>query len=133
MDAVDLRDVPVVDNHCHGILRSQRFDDITSWRRAFTESTDPGMPREHVATTAFYRRLIRTLSSFFDCEPDEETVFTVRTGRDAAELPASSSGPRTSRPCSSTPATRHPKRYCREMSWPSSGTAAPSPCCDSRS
>ncbi|MFL6033404.1 MAG: amidohydrolase family protein [Rubrobacteraceae bacterium] len=86
MDAVDLRDVPVVDNHCHGILRSQRFDDITSWRRAFTESTDPGMSREHVATTAFYRRLIRTLSSFFECKPDEETVFTVRTGRDAAEL-----------------------------------------------
>jgi predicted TIM-barrel fold metal-dependent hydrolase len=86
VDAVDLRDVPVVDNHCHGILRSQNFEDIVSWRRAFTESTDPGMPREHVATTAFYRRLIRTLSSFLECEPDEEAVFTVRTGRDATEL-----------------------------------------------
>ena len=86
MDAVDLRDVPVVDNHCHGILRSQNFEDIVSWRRAFTESTDPGMPREHVATTAFYRRLIRTLSSFLECEPDEEAVFTVRTGCDATEL-----------------------------------------------
>jgi uncharacterized protein len=86
VDAVDLRDVPVVDNHCHGILRSQNFDDIASWRRAFTESTDPRMPLEHVATTAFYRRLIRTLSSFFDCEPDEEAVFTVRAGRDPTGL-----------------------------------------------
>jgi predicted TIM-barrel fold metal-dependent hydrolase len=86
MEAVDLRDVPVVDNHCHGILRSQDFEDLVSWRRAFTESADPGMPREHVATTAFYRRLIRTLSSFFECEPDEEAVFTVRAGRDATEL-----------------------------------------------
>jgi predicted TIM-barrel fold metal-dependent hydrolase len=86
MEAVDLRDVPVVDNHCHGILRSQSFDDLTSWRRAFTESADPGMPREHVATTAFYRRLIRALSSFFDCEPDEEAVFTVRAGRDTTGL-----------------------------------------------
>jgi predicted TIM-barrel fold metal-dependent hydrolase len=86
VDAVDLRDVPVVDNHCHGILRSQDFEDIVSWRQAFTESTDPGMPREHVAATAFYRRLIRTLSSFFECEPDEEAVFTVRTGRDPTEL-----------------------------------------------
>lgn len=86
MEAVDLRDVPVVDNHCHGILRSQSFDDLTSWRRAFTESADPGMPREHVATTAFYRRLIRTLSSFFECEPDEEAVFTVRAGRDTTGL-----------------------------------------------
>jgi uncharacterized protein len=86
MEAVDLRDVPVVDNHCHGILRSQSFDDLVSWRRAFTESADPGMPRDHVAATAFYRRLIRTLSSFFDCEPDEEAVFTVRAGRDTTEL-----------------------------------------------
>jgi hypothetical protein len=86
MEAVDLRDVPVVDNHCHGIFRSQDFEDLVSWRRAFTESADPGMPREHVATTAFYRRLIRTLSSFFECAPDEEAVFTVRAGRDATGL-----------------------------------------------
>lgn len=85
-EAVDLRGVPVVDNHCHGILHSQNFDDIASWRRAFTESADPGMPREHVATTAFYRRLIRSLSAFFDCEPDEEAVFTARAQKDATEL-----------------------------------------------
>jgi hypothetical protein len=88
VEAVDLRHVPVVDNHCHGILRSQTFDDLVSWRRAFTESADPGMPREHVATTAFYRRLIRTLAEYFGCEPEEETVFAVRTQRDLLELTA---------------------------------------------
>jgi uncharacterized protein len=82
VEAVDLRDVPVVDNHCHGILRSQDFDDLVSWREAFTESADPGMPREHVASTAFYRRLIRTLASSFGCEPDEEAVLSARAGRD---------------------------------------------------
>ena len=86
MEAVDLRHVPVVDNHCHGILRSQDFDDLASWRRAFTESTDFGMMRDHVATTAFYRRLIRTLASFFGCESDEEAVLAARTGRDPTEL-----------------------------------------------
>ena len=85
-EAVDLRDIPVVDNHCHGILRSQTFDDIVSWRRAFTESADPGMPREHVATTAFYRRLIRSLSAFFDCESTEEAVFAARANRSATDL-----------------------------------------------
>ena len=85
-EAVDLREVPVVDNHCHGILRSQDFDDLAGWRRAFTESADPGMTRDHVATTAFYRRMIRTLSNFFECEPDEEAVFAARASRDAAEL-----------------------------------------------
>jgi uncharacterized protein len=85
-EAVDLRHVTVVDNHCHGILRSQNFDDLVSWRRAFTESMDPGMPRDHVSSTAFYLRLIRTLAAFFDCEPDEETVFATRAQRDRSEL-----------------------------------------------
>jgi uncharacterized protein len=85
-EAVDLGNVPVVDNHCHGILRSQRFDGAASWRGAFTESADLGMARDHVATTAFHRRLIRSLSAFFDCEPDEETVLAARAERDTAEL-----------------------------------------------
>jgi predicted TIM-barrel fold metal-dependent hydrolase len=85
-EAVDLRDVPVVDNHCHGILRSQSFDDLAGWRRVFTESADPGMPREHVATTAFYRRMVRSLSAFFECEPDEVAVFAARASRVAAGL-----------------------------------------------
>ena len=86
LEAVDLRQVPVVDNHCHGILCSQDFEDLTSWRQAFTESTDPGMPREHVASTAFYRRLIRALSGFFGCEPDEEAVLAARQRMDTREL-----------------------------------------------
>ena len=85
-EAVDLRHIPVVDNHCHGILRSQDFEDLTGWRGAFTESTDPGMPREHVGSTAFYRRLIRALSGFFGCEPDEEAVFAARKQMDTGEL-----------------------------------------------
>ena len=86
MEAVDPRHIPVVDNHCHGILRSQNFGDLASWRRAFTESADPGMPREHVASTAFYRRLIRALARFFGCEPDEGAVLAAREGRDGQEI-----------------------------------------------
>jgi predicted TIM-barrel fold metal-dependent hydrolase len=86
MEVVDLTQVPVVDNHCHGIQRDQAFGDITSWRRAFTESADPGMPREHVATTSFYRRLVRTLAESLDCEPAEESVFAARSGKDGREL-----------------------------------------------
>ena len=44
------------------------------------------MPREHVPTTAFYRRLIRTLARFLNCEPDEDAVFAARTARDDREL-----------------------------------------------
>jgi uncharacterized protein len=86
VEAVDLQHVPVVDNHCHGILRSQSFNTLLSWRRNFTESADPGMPRDHVASTAFYLRLIRALAGFLDCEPDEETVLAARAETDAREL-----------------------------------------------
>src|SRR5215207_11705954 len=83
---LDLTSVPVVDNHCHGILVDQDFGDIAGWRGAFTESTEPGMARDHVATTAFYGRLIRTLAGFLNCEPEEQAVFAARTGKEGREL-----------------------------------------------
>ncbi|MDQ3864108.1 MAG: amidohydrolase family protein [Actinomycetota bacterium] len=86
MEALDLTQVPVVDNHCHGITQDQSFEDIASWRQSFTESTDPSMPRDHVATTSFYRRLILTLADFLGCEPEEQSVFAARTERDGREL-----------------------------------------------
>ena len=86
MKALDLTQVPVVDNHCHGISQDQTFEDLASWRRAFTESMDPGMPRDHVASTIFYRRLIRTLADFLGCEPEEEAVFAARIGWDERKL-----------------------------------------------
>jgi uncharacterized protein len=88
LHTIDLAQVPVVDNHCHGIKRDQTFEDLTNWRLAFTESADPGMLRDHVASTAFYRRLIRTLADFLECAPEEEAVFAARTERDGRELAA---------------------------------------------
>jgi hypothetical protein len=86
MQTIDLTQVPVVDNHCHGIMQDQTFDDLAIWRHSFTESTDPGMARDHVASTAFYRRLIRTLADFLGCEPEEEAVFAARSGKNGREL-----------------------------------------------
>jgi uncharacterized protein len=86
MLTIDLTQVPVVDNHCHSIMRDQTFDDIAGWRQSFTESTDSGMARDHVASTALYRRLILTLADFLGCEPEEEAVFAARTGREGREI-----------------------------------------------
>jgi uncharacterized protein len=86
MQTIDLTQVPVVDNHCHGIMQDQKFDDLAIWRHSFTESTDPGMARDHVASTAFYRRLIRSLADFLGCEPEEEAVFAARSGKNGREL-----------------------------------------------
>src|SRR5215208_8086332 len=127
MEALDLTQVPVVDNHCHGLLRDQAFEDIASWRQAFTESTDPGMPRDHVASTALYRRLIRMLASFLGCEPEEEAVFTARIGRDGSSQ-AHCCAPRTPIPSSWTRASRLPKKWFLYQNWESSHPAARSRC-----
>ena len=78
MTTIDLSDVRLADNHCHGIYRIQAPTDVNAWRGFFTESTDPGMRNTHVTTTLFYRRLLRRLAAFFDCEPTEEAILTVR-------------------------------------------------------
>ena len=78
MTPIDLSDVQLADNHCHGIYRMQAPADVNAWRGLFTESTDPGMRNSHVTTTLFYRRLLRKLAAFFDCEPTEEAILTVR-------------------------------------------------------
>ena len=86
MESIDLTGVAVVDNHCHGIRPGGAGDDAPSFRRAFTESADPRMPSEHVATTAFYRRLLRALAHFLGCESDEGAVLAARAGMDSQEL-----------------------------------------------
>lgn len=86
MEALNLTQVPIVDNHCHGVMRDQTFPDLAGWRAAFTESTDPGMAREHVGTTTFYRRMIRTLADSLGCEPEERAVFAARTAKDGREF-----------------------------------------------
>ena len=78
MTSIDLSNVQLADNHCHGIYRMQAPTDVKAWRALFTESTDPGMRNSHVTTTLFYRRLLRKMAVFFDCEPTEEAILTVR-------------------------------------------------------
>jgi hypothetical protein len=75
---VDLSQVPLVDNHCHGLYHEQGPFDVVAWRRMFTESSDESMRGEHVATTLFYRRLIREMAAFFRCAPEEEAVLAAR-------------------------------------------------------
>jgi hypothetical protein len=78
MTSIDLSHIPLADNHCHGIYHTQGPMDAPAWRRLFTESSDPGMRSEHVATTLFYHRLVRKMAKFFGCDPTEEAVLEAR-------------------------------------------------------
>ncbi|HZU02307.1 MAG TPA: amidohydrolase family protein [Ktedonobacteraceae bacterium] len=78
MTPIDLTHIPLADNHCHGIYHIQKPTDAIAWHQHFTESSDPGMSREHVTTSLFYRRLIRKMATFLACEPTEEAVLAAR-------------------------------------------------------
>ncbi|HEY6286076.1 MAG TPA: hypothetical protein VIX20_10470, partial [Ktedonobacteraceae bacterium] len=86
MIPLDLSNIPLSDNHCHGIFQTQAPADLTAWRRLFTESFDPVMQSTHVATTLFYRRLIHEMAAFFECEPTEEAVLAARQQYDDQNL-----------------------------------------------
>ncbi len=86
MTPINLSHIPLADNHCHGIYRTQAPADIAAWRGLFTESTDNGMRSKHVTTTLFYRRLVREMATFFECEPTEEAILTARQKLDESDL-----------------------------------------------
>lgn len=86
MTPIDLSNIPLADNHCHGIYQVQTPVDVTAWRQLFTESSDPGMRSTHVTTTLFYRRLMREMATFFECEPTEEAVLAARQQLDDQSL-----------------------------------------------
>ena len=86
MASIDLTGIPVIDNHCHGLYRDQGPFDPVTWRRFFTESHDPEMARDLVDKTVFYRRLLRQLADFLECEPSEEAVLAMRRAWSHGEL-----------------------------------------------
>jgi predicted TIM-barrel fold metal-dependent hydrolase len=86
MEALDLTDIPVIDEHCHGFYRTQQPIDVIAWRRHFTESVDERMWREHIPSTLFYHRLIRELATFFGCEATEAAVLEARSRLQSDDL-----------------------------------------------
>jgi hypothetical protein len=78
--ALDLDAIPIVDNHCHSLLRQQPPDD-DAFRIHLTESTFPEIARDHVPTSLFYRWTLRELAVLLDCEPTPEAVHAARRDR----------------------------------------------------
>ncbi len=78
MTRINLQQIPIADNHCHGIYTAQKTINIAAWRARFTESTDVSMQQTDVATTLFYRRLLRAMATFLGCEATEEAVLAAR-------------------------------------------------------
>ena len=58
--ALDLDAIPIVDNHCHSLLRRQPPDD-DAFRNHLTESTFPEIARDHISTSLAYHMAIREI------------------------------------------------------------------------
>ena len=77
---LDLEPIPIVDNHCHSLLRQQPPDD-EAFRIHLTESYFPEIARDDVPHSAFYQRAIRDLAALLDCDPTPDAVHAARRER----------------------------------------------------
>jgi hypothetical protein len=82
---LDLSAVPIVDHHCHSLLRNQPADDA-SFRNHLTETYFPEIARDHVQHSLVYHWAIRELASFLGCEPNADAVHAARRERGVGQL-----------------------------------------------
>jgi len=80
MVVLDLDAIPIVDNHCHSLLRKQPPDD-DAFRVHLTASYFPAIARDHVPTSLFYQWTIRELAALLDCEQTADAVHAARRER----------------------------------------------------
>lgn len=78
--ALDLAPIPIVDNHCHSLLRRQPPDD-EAFRIHLTETYFPEVARDDVPHTLFYQWTIRELAGLLECEPTPDAVHAARHAR----------------------------------------------------
>ncbi len=83
---VDLSDIPLVDNHCHGLYAETAGLTVDDYRIRFSESGGVPFPADHTATAPHYLWALRQIAGLLGCEPDEETVVAARGRRSREEL-----------------------------------------------
>ena len=83
--SLDLSAIPIVDNHCHSLLRNQPQDD-EAFRNHLTESYIPEVARRDVPHSLVYHWAIRELASLLGCEPQAAAVHAARRERGLESL-----------------------------------------------
>src|SRR4029079_4077300 len=77
---LDLDAIPIVDNHCHSLLREQPPDD-DAFRIHLTETYIPEIARDHVKHSIFYRYFLVDTAALLGCEATPEAVHAARRER----------------------------------------------------
>lgn len=76
--ALDLAAIPIIDHHCHALLRDGGPFAALQFQRFFSESGNEVMRREHVPYTVFYQWGIKELAKFHGCAPVVDAVLAAR-------------------------------------------------------
>jgi len=77
--SLDLSGLPILDQHCHPLLRDGVTLGVTDYQRFFSESGEAEMHRRHAPTTIFFRWALKELAAFLGCPPTVESVLATRT------------------------------------------------------
>jgi hypothetical protein len=82
---LDLSQIPIVDHHCHSLLREQPADD-EAFRNHLTETYFPEIARDHVQNSVVYHWAIGELASFLGCDSTPDAVHAARRERGVESL-----------------------------------------------
>jgi predicted TIM-barrel fold metal-dependent hydrolase len=74
---LDLAAVPVLDHHCHALLRPGALASA-AFQQFFTESLDPTVRTRDVPATVFFRRALRELAGYLGCATSLGAVLGAR-------------------------------------------------------
>ncbi|HEU0192856.1 MAG TPA: amidohydrolase family protein [Gaiellales bacterium] len=86
MPPLDLSAIPIVDNHCHGLLTDTTPLTAAVYRHRFSECAGEPFPADHTGTAVHYVWALRQLAGALRCEPSEEAVLKARAARSPDEL-----------------------------------------------
>jgi hypothetical protein len=84
---LDLDAIPIVDNHCHSLLRKQPADD-EAFRSHLSETYFADVFRDDVQHSLLYTYAIRELASFLGCAATPDAVHKARSKRGVESLAA---------------------------------------------
>jgi len=82
---LDLSGIPIVDNHCHPMLRQQHMDAL-QFRGYFSEATHQDFVLKHIPNTVSYLWLLRQLSSIYGNSRAEEAIVAARNSQSSDSL-----------------------------------------------
>ena len=75
---LDLSALPILDQHCHPLLREGSRFRAAEYQRFFSESDQATMYERHATTTIFFRWALKELAAFLGCAATVDGVLAAR-------------------------------------------------------